>query len=82
MIYEFQKAKLVYNAHRLRYPVEVLCLVEGFPSVWWLRQMGAHNVVALMGWSMSEQQAEIVRQLVMPSGRVWMIPDGYEAGKR
>src|SRR6185437_14970292 len=59
LIYEFQKTKLLYNAHRISGPVESLVLVEGFASVWWLHQMGVPNAVALMGWCMSEVQGEI-----------------------
>jgi DNA primase len=82
IVYEFHKLELLYNSHRLTSPVEELCIVEGFPSVWWLIQMGFPNVVALMGWAMSDEQAAIVANLVPPSGRVWVITDGDDAGLR
>lgn len=44
--------------------------------------MGFPSVVALMGWSMSEEQAKILTELVPPHGRLWLIPDGDESGKR
>src|SRR5579871_838002 len=80
MTYEFHKLLMLYNSHRLTFPVENLIIVEGFPSVWWLTQMHLPNVVGLMGWAMSVEQAKIVTDLVSPSGRVWVIPDGNEAG--
>lgn len=82
IIYEFHKTKLLYNSHRLKSPVQDLALVEGFASVWWLTQMGFPNVGALMGWSMNEEQAQIVCEIVPASGRLWMITDGDDAGKR
>jgi DNA primase len=82
VIYETHKSELVYNVHRLRKPANDLAVVEGFPSVWWLTQMGFPYTVALMASSMSEAQAKIVIQLVPPSGHVWMISDGDEAGER
>ncbi len=80
MTYEFHKLLMLYNSHRLTFPVESLLIVEGFPSVWWLTQMQLPNVVGLMGWAMSAEQAKIVTDLVSPSGHVWIIPDGNEAG--
>ena len=53
-----------------------------FVGQWWLTQMGFPHVVALMGWVMSEEQAKMVFELVSPTGRVWMIPDGDESGLR
>ena len=82
MVYEFHKLLLLYNAQRIPKPVDDLVVVEGFASVWWLTQMGFPHVVALMGWVMSEEQAKIVLELVSPTGRVWMIPDGDESGLR
>ena len=80
--HEFHKMLLLYNSHRIKAPVEDLVVVEGFPSVWWLSQMGFPDTVALMGWAMSDEQAAIVTRLVPPSGRVWVVPDGNEAGER
>jgi DNA primase len=82
VMYEFHKLKLLYNSHRLKSPVDTLAIVEGFASVWWLTQMGFPNVVALMGWAMSEEQASVVRKLVLPEGRIFAIPDGDDSGRR
>jgi DNA primase len=82
VIYEFHKMELVYNSHRIRNPVDELLIVEGFPSVWWLTQMGFPYVIALMGWAMSERQAEIIIDLIAPEGRAWVISDGDESGNK
>jgi len=82
VVYEFHKMNLVYNAHQIPKPVEQLAVVEGFPSVWWMMQMGFPNVVALMGWTCSEDQAHIISKLVLESGRIWLVSDGDEAGNR
>ena len=81
-VYEFQKLKLLYNAHRIRKPLENLIVVEGFSSVWWLTQMGFPNSVALMGWVSSDEQTRIITDLVSPTGRVWLMSDGDEPGRR
>ncbi len=80
--YEFHKLELLYNAHRIKKPVHDLIVVEGFPSVWWLTQMGFPETVALMGWACSEEQASIITDLVSPDGHVWLISDGDESGDR
>jgi DNA primase len=81
-MYEFHKLKLVYNAHRQQGASNDLVVVEGFPSVWWAHQMGIRNVVALMGWVMSDEQAKIITELVVPKGTIWLMPDGDEAGRK
>jgi len=78
--YEFRKTGLLYNAHRIKTPVHELILVEGFPSVWWLTQNGFPNCVAVMGSSLSEEQAKIVCSLVLPEGEVLILSDGDKAG--
>jgi DNA primase len=80
VLHEFKKTHLLYNSDRLTSPVNDLVIVEGFASVWWLTQMDVANVVALMGWAMSEEQADIVTELVPPSGRIWVMPDGDRSG--
>ena len=82
VVYEFRKTLVVYNGNRIPGPVEKLAVVEGFASVWWITQMGFPNVVAVMGWSCSEEQGSIIASLVRPDGRVWVVPDGDEAGAR
>lgn len=82
VIYEFHKSLVIYNAHRIKKPAPDLIVVEGFPSVWWLTQLGFPDTVALMGWSCSDEQAEIINSLLSETGRVWLISDGDEAGEK
>lgn len=82
LIHEFRKSAFLYNGFRVRAPVDDLIVVEGFASVWWLDQSGLPNAVAIMGSDCSEKQTELVVALVKPSGRVWVMPDGDEAGQR
>ena len=82
IVYEFHKTELVYNAHRIKSRVENLAVVEGFASVWWLTQMGLPDVAAVMGSSISEKQATIIVELVLPKGCIWIITDGDPAGDR
>jgi DNA primase len=77
---EFKKSHFLYNGHAIQAPVRDLIVVEGFPSVWWLWQCGLSNVVALMGSSCSDEQAELIHELVAPSGHVWIMPDAGEGG--
>jgi DNA primase len=81
-ILEFRKSLLLYNAHRITQPVDHLFIVEGFPATWWLWQAEYLNVVALMGSDCSDTQAKLIVDLVKPDGKVWIIPDGNEAGRR
>jgi DNA primase len=81
-IFEFRKTQFLYNAFRLKAPVDDLIVVEGFTSVWWLDQNGLPDVVATMGADCSERQAELIVSLVKPDGRVWIAPDGDAAGER
>jgi DNA primase len=79
---QFHKSLFLYNGHSIKEPVRDLVVVEGFPSVWWLHQCGIEQVVALMGNSCSEEQAFLIRNLMSPSGRVWLMPDAGEGGER
>jgi DNA primase len=80
--YEFRKSLLLYHLHAHAEHLTDLVVVEGFASVWWLWQCGFPNAVALMGSSCSPEQAALVVTRVVPSGRVWVFPDGDEAGAR
>jgi len=80
--YEFHKSLLVYNLHRQAPMVNDLVIVEGFPSVWWLHQAGIIKVVAVMGSSCSDAQARLVISRIAPEGRVWIMSDGDDAGRR
>jgi DNA primase len=81
-IFEFRKTLFLYNGFRIKAPVDDLIVVEGFTSVWWLNQNRLSNVVSVMGADCSERQAELIVSLTKPSGRVWIMPNGNEAGER
>lgn len=81
-VYEFHKTLLLYNEYRIAAAVDDLIVVEGFTSVWWLCQNGLLSVVATMGADCSQTQAERIVALTKPSGHVWLLPDGDEAGER
>jgi DNA primase len=79
---EFRKSLLLYNAHRVKAPVDHLFVVEGFPAAWWLWQAQYRNVFALMGSDCSGAQAKLIVDLMKPDGKVWVMPDGDDAGFR
>ncbi len=82
VIHEFKKSLFLFNGHQIVGPVHDLVVVEGFASTWWLWQNGFRNTVALMGSSCSNEQANLILNLVAADGRVWILPDGDEAGDR
>lgn len=79
---EFRKSLLLYNVHRISGPVDHIFVVEGFPAAWWLWQAKYRTTVALMGSSCSDEQGKLIVDLVKPDGKVWLMPDGNEAGIR
>jgi DNA primase len=79
--HEFRKSAFLYNGFRVVNPSQ-LVVVESFTAVWWLTQAGITNVVALMGASCSETQANLLRDLVPENGSIWLFPDGDKAGER
>lgn len=81
-IFEFRKARFVYNGFRIQAQVDELLVAEGFTAVWWLTQNGFPNAVAIMGSDCSEKQADLIVSLVKPGGRIRIIPDGDVAGER
>jgi len=81
-IFEFRKTLFLYNGFRVKAPVDDMIVVEGFTGVWWLHQNAMPPVVATMGADCSERQAELIVSLVKPAGRVWLVPDGNDAGER
>ncbi len=81
-VLDFRKSLFLYNAHRIKGPVMDLKVVEGFASVWWLWQSGVADAVATMGASLSEEQIGGIVSLVAPSGRLWILSDGDDAGSR
>lgn len=82
IIYEFKKSLFLYNGFRLKPDDGDLIVVEGFPSVWWLTQNGFPRVVATMGSDFSDEQIDRIRWLTATDSRVWVMPDGDEAGER
>ena len=81
-IIEFRKTLFLYNGCYIHTPVDDLIVTEGFASVWWLHQNDYIHTVAAMGSDFSEKQAELVVSSVKPMGRVWVLPDGDDAGRR
>lgn len=81
-LFEFHKSALLYNVHRVPKGGSDLIVVEGFPSVWWLWQHGFNHVVALMGCDCSEEQSSLILERVDVGGRIWLMPDGDDAGLR
>lgn len=80
--YEFRKSLILYNAHRVKLPVETLIIVEGFFSVWWLTQNGFPNCVSLMGSSLSEEQAKTIQEMVGDFGHLTVLTDADLPGMR
>jgi DNA primase len=80
--HEFHKSEFLYRGFEIEPPVSELVIVEGFASVWWLRQCGVGNVVALMGASCSDAQAKLIVDLLTPDGTAGVMPDAGEAGER
>jgi DNA primase len=78
--YELHKSELLYNAHRVE-ESETLIVVEGFASVWWLDQHGFRDVVALMGCSCSERQADLICERLTHEGTLIVLTDGDDAGR-
>lgn len=77
---QFRKSLLLYNYCRLPPKVPELIVVEGFTAVWWLTQFGYPNTVALMGSHCSDEQAKLILAKLNPDGRIWLMPDGDDAG--
>ncbi len=78
----FDRSLFLYNGFRVKASADMLIVVQGFTSVWWLHQNGLRHAVATMGAECSERQAELMVSLVKPSGSVWLMPNGDEAGRR
>jgi DNA primase len=77
----FKKLLEVFNLHRaMREPEEQpLVIVEGFFDVIKLHQLGCRKSVALMGWFMSPQQEELIRQHVKASHIIVMLDENKAA---
>jgi DNA primase len=80
---DFHKSLEVFNLHRaFEYATQGLILVEGFFSVFRIHQAGFPNVVSLMGSSMSEEQEKLIVSAVGTQGKVLLLFDGDESGKK
>lgn len=80
----FRKDHVLFNLHQAG-PLareHGLVVVEGFFSVFHLHQAGVQNVVALMGSSLSEHQADLLVEAVGPRGQVTLLLDRDEAGRK
>lgn len=82
VVHEFWKSEFLFNGHRFNEAVDDLIVVEGFFGAMWLHQASYKNVVALMGASCSQRQADLIIKLVREGGRVWAMADGDEAGEK
>jgi DNA primase len=76
----FRKSQVVFNLHRaVREAAGCAIVVEGFFDCLRVHQAGYPNVVALMGVSLSEVQAQLLRERFP---RLALMLDGDEAGRR
>ena len=79
----FFKSLEVFNLNRVKEDKERidkfgLIIVESFFSVFWLHQLGFKNVVALMGWSISDVQ---IKKLLKVSNLLTVFLDGDKTGR-
>jgi len=84
---KFGKSQELFNLHRAvkwirSDPHAPLVIVEGFFDCMRIWQINVYPVVALMGSSISDQQVELIRQAIAPKGRVVLMLDGDEAGRK
>jgi DNA primase len=76
----FRKSQVVFNLHRaLREAGGCAIVVEGFFDCLREHQAGYHNVVALMGVTLSEMQQQLLLSLFP---KLVLMLDGGEAGRR
>ena len=76
----FRKSQVVFNLHRVgREAAGCAIVVEGFFDCLRVHEAGYHNVVALMGVTLSEVQQQL---LLERFGKLVLMLDGDEAGRR
>ena len=76
----FRKSQVVFNLHRaVREAAGCAIVVEGFFDCLRVHQAGYHNVVALMGVTLSEVQEQL---LLARFPKLVLMLDGDEAGRR
>mgnify|MGYP001029270800 CR=1 FL=1 len=81
---KFKKSLAIFNLNRVKDKAKEkgLILVEGFFDVFNLWQAGYKNVVALMGTSMSDEQEKLIVEALGKNGKVILMFDPDEAGKK
>jgi len=79
---KFKKTLELFNVHRATTePSDLpLVIVEGFFSVMHLWQHGIRRVVALMGWSLSNRQEELLVKVVTSETKIILMLDDDDAG--
>lgn len=80
----FKKGCVIFNLNRLKDNDEEkeLILVEGFFDLFNLWQNGFRNTVSLMGTSLSKEREELILRYLGKDGRITLIFDSDEAGKK
>lgn len=75
----FRKSQILFNLHRARNAgQQTVVVVEGFFDAMKIHQAGCHNVIALMGCTMSDHQAQL---LIHRFSQAVLMLDGDEAGR-
>ena len=85
MRFELHTSAFLYHGYAAFHdkPLAALVIVQGFPSVWWLHQDSLFApTVALMDSSMSDAQAQLVVDHMAPTGIVYIMPNGGNAGAK
>jgi DNA primase len=80
----FHKSLVVFNLHRAREHAKAkgLILVEGLFDCMKVHQAGYHNVVSLLGSSISDTQEQLILDAVGPNGKIALMFDGDESGRK
>jgi len=78
----FKKNLIVFNLHRASKEAKELIILEGFFDVFRVHQAGVSNVVALMGSSMSAKQEELILRSIGHNGKITLMLDNDEAGRK
>ena len=78
---KFQKHLVLYNFNKAKdlAKEQGLILVEGFFDLFKIWQSGFKNVVALMGTSLSNEQAKLLVEALSPDGKLSLMLDPDEA---
>lgn len=81
VLHVFDRTKFLYGGFRIPRAAKDLIVVRECHTVWKLWQGGFGNVVALMGDSCADEQAELVNLLTPPNGRIWFLSDSSDASR-